>query len=88
MPKRKRRIPITAQKWIPPTKEPKFKIGDRVMMSVKSTVIPSGTIGIIYGVLYKSEPIISGFWYDIHFDGFIAHHTLGEPLLKGVKNEH
>ncbi|MGL5881380.1 MAG: hypothetical protein ACRC2V_26920 [Xenococcaceae cyanobacterium] len=84
---RKKRTPITAQKWISPKSKPKFKIGDLVVMDAKSTTIPQNSIGRIYGVLYKIDTqfSMSGFWYDIHFEGFIAHHTIGEPLLKGVE---
>ncbi|MGL5874030.1 MAG: hypothetical protein ACRC2R_16950 [Xenococcaceae cyanobacterium] len=85
--KRKTKISRVKAAWIPPTTESKFKIGDLVMMDAKSTTIPHNSIGRIYGILYKIDTQfnMAGFWYDIHFEGFIAHHTLGEPLLKGVE---
>ena len=85
---KKRRTPVTATKWMPPKEKPKFEIGDRVTLIAKSTAIPNGSIGRIYGILYKidTQYNMAGFWYDVHFEGFIAHHTIGEPLLDRIDN--
>lgn len=82
--KRKTRISRALPKWIPPTSEPKFTIGSRVMVKDKSILIPIGTVGTVYGVIYKVNETnlnYSGYWYDINFDGFISHHIIAEFLL-------
>lgn len=83
--RKKTRVSKTLPKWIAPTAEPKFKIGDRVELVTRSTAIPKGTSGTVHGVIYKPHEGFSGYWYDVNFDGFLANHTIAQAILREVQ---